>query len=292
MLQLFSRLFVAGALLALPCLGAVPALAASPVTFVSGKGTDTGTCASRASPCRSFRFALGQTSPGGEIKALDPADYGGVTITRSVSLTGVEGAGIFETHAGSNAITINAGPNDIINIGRLILDGFKTARNGVLLNSGGSLTISHCRVRNFTDYGIELSPSTAAAVVIADTVASSNSLDGIFFNVERGPFKATLDHVAVNNNDSGIVVAGFSVLAVNSTAGNNRTAGIALGSGAVLRLAHSAVTGNGTGLSVGGTTAESAGDNFISGNGTDVSGTLTKFTAASSVILIPIEGTP
>src|ERR1700756_167392 len=84
----------AGALPFLACLGASPAQAASPVTFVSGRGTDSGTCASPASACRTFQFAIGQTNVGGEIKALDPANYGGVTISKSISLTGVDGAGI------------------------------------------------------------------------------------------------------------------------------------------------------------------------------------------------------
>jgi hypothetical protein len=58
MLRLFSSLAIAGALLSLPFLGAAPALALSPVTFVSGKGADGGTCASPAAPCRTFQFAL------------------------------------------------------------------------------------------------------------------------------------------------------------------------------------------------------------------------------------------
>jgi len=276
MLQRFSGLSIAATILSLPYLSATPVPAPSLATFVSDKGTDTGTCASPADPCRSFKFALGKTSPGGEIRALDLADYGGVTIIKSISLAGVEGAGIFQTHAGSNAITINTGPNDAINLRRLTLDGFKTTRNGILLSSGGSLTNTHCEMRNFTDNGIDLSPTDATAVLIAHTV-SSNNFDGIFYNVERGPLKGTLDHVTVNNNDNGVVIAGFSVLAVNSTVGNNRDAGFALGSGAVLRLAHSAVTGNGTGVAVGGTESESEGDNFINGNGTDVSGTLNTF---------------
>ena len=119
MLKLLCRLSIAAAVLSLPYLGAIPAPASSLATFVSGKGTDTGTCASPANPCRSFKFALGQTSSGGEIKALDPADYGGLTITKSVSLTGVEGAGIFQTHAGSNAITVDVGPNDTVKLSRL-----------------------------------------------------------------------------------------------------------------------------------------------------------------------------
>src|ERR1700730_3022770 len=65
----------ATAMLTLTCLAASPALALSPVTYVSGKGTDSGTCASPANPCRTFQFAVNQTTSGGEVKALDAADY-------------------------------------------------------------------------------------------------------------------------------------------------------------------------------------------------------------------------
>jgi hypothetical protein len=149
MLKLSSSRAIAGALLLLPFLGAAPALAGSPVTFVSGKGADSGTCASPATSCRTFQFAFGQTSPGGEIKVLDPAPYGPVTITNSISITGVEGASI--NRPSGDHITINAGPNDTINLSHLTLDGFRIASlsKGIVLNSGGSLTISHCTVRNF-----------------------------------------------------------------------------------------------------------------------------------------------
>jgi hypothetical protein len=71
-----SHFFLLCSFLSLPFLGAAPALAASPVTFVSGKGADSGNCADPAHPCRTFQHAFDQTSPGGEIKALDPAHYG------------------------------------------------------------------------------------------------------------------------------------------------------------------------------------------------------------------------
>jgi hypothetical protein len=58
----------------------------------------------------------------GEIKALDPAPYGPVTITHSISITGVEGAGSFRTSA-VDSITINAGPNDTVNLSHLTIDG-------------------------------------------------------------------------------------------------------------------------------------------------------------------------
>jgi hypothetical protein len=62
-------------LLTMICLGAAPARAATPITYVSGKGADSGNCSSPAKPCPTFQFAVNQTAVGGEVKALDPADY-------------------------------------------------------------------------------------------------------------------------------------------------------------------------------------------------------------------------
>ncbi|MDD5269358.1 MAG: hypothetical protein PHO08_19955 [Methylococcales bacterium] len=139
MFKPLSPLAIASALLSLSCLVAAPAQVASLLTFVSGKGTDTGICATASTACRTFQFALNQTSPGGKIQALDPANYGGVTITKSISID----------RSAGNAITVNAGPNDVVNLGHLIVDG-----RGIEFNSGGSLTINHCTVRNFFSVGI------------------------------------------------------------------------------------------------------------------------------------------
>ena len=67
--KLLSPLAIAGVLLLLPFLGAAPAEALSTVTFVSGKGTDSGTCALPATPCRTFQFAISETSAGGESRS-------------------------------------------------------------------------------------------------------------------------------------------------------------------------------------------------------------------------------
>jgi hypothetical protein len=267
---------IAGALLALPCLAAAPALAAAPVTFVSGKGTDAGTCASPANPCRSFEFALGQTSPSGEIKALGPADYGSVTITKSVSISGVEGAGI--DNSAGNAITINAGPNDTVSLSHLILDGFNTALRGVMLTSGGSLIITDCIIRNFTTRGITLQPQGTTAFDIADTTVSRTGAAIEVQPQQAGKAFGTFTHVSMNDSGTGIVIAGpVTALAIASTAVNN-SHGFDVAPRAVLRLAHSTSSGNALGVFVvNGGTIESAGDNFINGNTQDFDGTLTKF---------------
>jgi hypothetical protein len=100
----------------------------------------------RASPLRddtnaSIIIIRNQRVAGGEIQALGPANYSGVIITQAISLTGIEGAGI---DGAGFSITINAGPNDAINLSHLTVDGLTTASVGITLNSGGSLTISRC----------------------------------------------------------------------------------------------------------------------------------------------------
>src|ERR1700730_16300229 len=120
--------FAAGALVTMMCLVAAPAKAAAPVTYVSGKGTDSGNCSSPANPCRRFQFAVDQTSPGGEVKALDPADYSPVTINKSISITGVVGAGI-DTKGGT-AITAGA-TNATINLANLLIQSI--AQSGDLI---------------------------------------------------------------------------------------------------------------------------------------------------------------
>jgi len=55
-------------------------------TYVSGTGSDTGGCVSPPTACRTFAYAIGQTSASGESIVIGPADYAPVTITKSISI--------------------------------------------------------------------------------------------------------------------------------------------------------------------------------------------------------------
>lgn len=278
MFKLSSPLAIAGALLSLSCLGAAPAQATLKSTFISGKGTDSGTCA-LANPCRTFQFAIDQTNPGGVVKVLDVANYGAMAITKSISITGIEGAGIDSL---GDAIDINAGANDTINLSYLIIDGLRAAVDGVRFNSGGSLTITHCTVRNYISVAIDLHPNGITTFLIADTLVSDNLGAGAAVSVfpNGGSAQGSLDHVLMNKNngggisvDSSFTSGAVNVTAVDSMATNNKGVGFeATGSPtAVLRLARSVATGNGAGVSLGfGAKGESAGDNFIRGNVTNI----------------------
>ena len=269
---------------ALVSLAAAPALAQSPVTFVSGKGTDAGNCAAPATPCRTFQFALGRTNAGGEIKALDPANYFAVFINKSINITGVDGAGILKGAAG-DAVTITAGANGVVSLSNLIIDGVnRAATNGIALNSAASLTIRNCAVRNFSVDGIRLYPTTELKFLIADVAVTDNGNWGVAVGPPASPASGALNHVVAARNGGGIIVSSpfgpqvFMTL-IDSEATDNTSYGFYVGdfSNASLYLNHSTATRNNVGVFVDpDSTGRSAGNNFITGNiSSDVSGTLT-----------------
>src|SRR5438874_9527838 len=61
-------------------------------TWVSGVGDDVNPC-SRTAPCKTFSGAFSKTAAGGEIDTLDPAGFGTVTITKSITIDCTAGWG-------------------------------------------------------------------------------------------------------------------------------------------------------------------------------------------------------
>src|SRR6476646_7332437 len=98
-------------------------------TWVSSTGNDSNAC-TRSAPCATFAGALAKTSAGGEIDVADAGDYGPVTITQSVSIEAVGVLATIQVTSG-NAITVNAGANDVVVLRGLTLDGQGTATHGI-----------------------------------------------------------------------------------------------------------------------------------------------------------------
>src|SRR5215472_5580635 len=107
----FTIIFAAA--LILLSLHATTASAQSRV-FVAAQGSDSNPC-TFSLPCRSFQHAHDIVSAKGEIDVLDPAGYGPVNITKSLSIQGHGFAGI-SLATTDTAIIVNAGPNDEINL--------------------------------------------------------------------------------------------------------------------------------------------------------------------------------
>jgi len=261
-------------------MAASPASAQATRTWVSGVGDDANPC-SRTAPCKTFAGAISKTAPGGEINCLDPGGFGGVTITKPLSIVCqyTEG-GVLSAGAGVNGIVINAGVNDAVYLRGIDLHGAGNAQNGVRLIAGGSLTIEDCVIRSYnasSGQGVSFQPTGTTRLVINNSTISNNGNaatgGGILIQPTGvGVANAVLDHVRVTMNaNNGVLINGTStVMITNSVISNNPGFGIHTASGSpTVRVGGTVITLNGTGVSNGAGTIESYCTNQFNGNSGD-----------------------
>src|SRR6187549_2469036 len=146
-------------------------------TWVSGVGDDVNPC-SRTAPCKTFAGAISKTAPGGEINCLDPGGFGGVTITKSLSIVCqyTEG-GVLSAGAGVNGVVVNAGVNDNVYLRGIDFHGAGNAQNGVRFIAGASLTIEDCVIRSYqasSGQGVSFQPTGTSRLVINNSTVSNN----------------------------------------------------------------------------------------------------------------------
>jgi hypothetical protein len=270
---------VAAALLHSAVLPATLGQAQPARVFVAAQGSDGNPC-TFAMPCRSFQHAHDTVAAGGEIDVLDPAGYGIVTITKSISIQGHGFAG---------------------NLRGLLLDGVGSGSTGIGFNTGASLNVQDCLIRN-SGTGINFRPVMGGSLFVADTLVADN-ISGIEFSTPgSAPVSGALDHVRIENHSSnGLTVRGTlgtgpiavtvsdsvianqgtgvgvsaglgtAVVMVRSSTIANSATGIGVNhAGATARVARSTITGNNLGwTAVDGATLSSYGDNNVDGNTTD-----------------------
>jgi hypothetical protein len=188
----------------------------------------------------------------------------------------------------------------------LTIDGGGTGSNGIVFNSGASLTIDQCDVMNFvgsntTGNGIFIPPTSGTSkIVITNTTASNNQFAGVNYFPPSGSTATAgivIDHVSANNNQHGILIEafnssgaattsisnsiasfntvnGFGFLSVTasldaSNASSNSGSGVFTNDATTLSLGRSVLMNNSTyGLQIAGGTVNSYKDNRIAGNGT------------------------
>jgi hypothetical protein len=146
-------------------------------TWVSGVGDDANPC-SRTAPCKTFAGAISKTATGGEINCLDPGGFGGVTITKSISIVCdyTEG-GVLSAGAGVNGIVINIPVTSSVFLSGLDLNGAGNAQNGIRIVSGGSVQIRNSIIRNYratNGLGMSVQPAGVLSLVVANTTISDN----------------------------------------------------------------------------------------------------------------------
>jgi hypothetical protein len=293
--------FIAAALALAVTLPMAPAQATGVArTFVSAAGSDSNNCANVATPCRHLAAAYAATAANGEIYVLDPANYGSLTITGPVSIEGHGWASIAPP-SGGNAITVNANPGDAINIIGVVLDGTALANtNGIVFNSGASLTVQDSVIRNFSGDGIHFVPTGSSSISVSRSFVGKNggygivvqpqgsaSATAVFNRVEtqyNGPtsYGISLDATSttgtvsgtaadsVSSNNGGGFIANANnpdqanLMLVRSVAANNHT-GVEVESFGIVLMSQTAITNN-VFACHGGGTLESYGDNNINGN--------------------------
>jgi hypothetical protein len=269
-------ILIAAALALAITLPAVPAQAQSPRTFVSAAGSDSNPC-SFAAPCRHFQAAVNATSLGGEVDALDPAGYGPITISQAITIEG-QGWSYIAPPAGGNGITINAISGNVVIHGvSLNGAGITGDTNGIVFNSGGSLTVTDCVARDFGQMGILLAPASGTPFFTVTSTIMVNNTHGIHYQNPSGSPVANIaiDHVTATGNGAGIVIlpsgGAVDVAVSNSVASNSTNAGIdadALGGALTISIDNTTMNGNGIGVSAFGPSSVLLNRSVIQGNGT------------------------
>jgi parallel beta helix pectate lyase-like protein len=144
-------------------------------TWVSGVGDDVNPC-SRTAPCKTFAGAISKTAVGGEIDALDPAGYGAVTITKSIT---IDGSGTMGSILASqvNGIIINIAPTDAnktVRIRGLSINGAGTGINGIRMLAAAKVSIENTVIDGFTANGISVE-AAGAQVFVRNTTIRNNA---------------------------------------------------------------------------------------------------------------------
>lgn len=231
--------------------------------------------------CRTFAAAYNATAANGIVAALDPAGYGPLTITGPVTIDGNGWAAITAPSMfASSAITINAGSSDKVSLRGLTVDGAGAANTtGINFNSGASLNIEDCVVRNMTASGLsfQANATTAQTLAVSNSHFNNNGPFGVVIDtINSGNATSSFDRTEFDSNvDNGINALGLgnstginTVTVTDSVASNsgaqgffaNSTAGFAnstAGAGGVVNmtLTRSLVSGNAVGVEAQGTNA-------------------------------------
>ena len=283
---------------ALVLLASGPAFAQATRTWVSGVGDDANPC-SRTAPCKTFAGAISKTATGGEIDVLDPGGFGGLTITKAITIDGNgQIAGVLGS--GTNGFVVNA-PGANVVLRNLSFEGLSNALSGIRVIAAKSVTIDNVTIRGFSNgVSVDAAANSTTMVRIVDSVIESNPGPGVSLlpTQANGFVRASLSRVRLINNATGLradarasfsitdsTIAGNAGIGLHATSAaapgangfvddcqisGNATGVRAEGAQASITLARSTVSNNGLGLdSLTSGVLKSFGNNQVVNNGAD-----------------------
>jgi hypothetical protein len=186
-------------------------------TWVSGVGDDVNPC-SRTAPCKTFAGAISKTAASGEINCLDPAGYGAVTITKSITISCKYTYG--SVLASSTTGIIVNGANIEVGIRGLSINGgtpISPGVNGIRFLQGAALTVEDVDIRGFrgaspNGYGLIVNNTAGTAkltvinsVIVNNGVGTAGSGGGIQIAPSgSGSAVVSIDNTQLINNTVGV----------------------------------------------------------------------------------------
>jgi len=231
-------------------------------TWVSGVGDDANPC-SRTAPCKTWAGAISKTATAGEIDALDPGGFGGVTITKAITL---DGTGTFASilNAGTQGIIINAnlGTADNVTIRGISINGAGNGTNGFNILQADKVSIEDCVVFG-SNNGILINESDSINVSIRNTVVRNNANDGLSVATTSGLAKVSSVNSSFIGNGEGIHAKGNSRIVLEQcVVSNNTLNGVfaeGIGTTAVVDLSNCVIDSNSvSGMQAGGGVSNTA----------------------------------
>jgi hypothetical protein len=255
------------------CLGAVAAVAPSAAsaqatrTWVSGVGDDVNPC-SRTAPCKTFAGAISKTAAGGEIDCLDPGGFGGVTITKSITIdcAGVIGSALFA--GASSGISVN-GTDIVVTLRNMQINGAGTGLVGVRFVNGKRLILENVLVAQAAQTGVLVNAMAGTGALVINNSQIINNVDGL--RVSHGI--ASISNSTISGN-SGLAVFAENTGIINADANliTNNGIGVQAGNGgagqgaATVNISNNGVNGNLNGFVCNGGIIASDGSNRKSNN--------------------------
>ncbi len=257
-------------------------------TWVSGVGDDLNPC-SRTAPCKTFSRAHTVTQPNGEVNVLDAGGYGAVTITKNITIDGGERYSSILA-SGTTGIIVNIAGGHVT-LRNLFINGAGTGLDGIRIAQAASVNVSNVKIINFTDKGIEWSPSTADGTLTVRNGTFTGCVGGGISVVNIAGFgRASIQDSTFHRGAFGVRAGGLSVVTVtnsiatattdgflansgsaqmnlDSCVSTHNTNGAKVDLGAAMRISKCQISNNVTkGLSIVSGVIESYGTNMIRGN--------------------------
>lgn len=262
-------------------------------TWVSGVGDDANPC-SRTAPCKTFAGAISKTATNGEINCLDPAGYGAVTVTKSITIDCEDTQGSILS-SGTNGVIVNitaaADTKKSFKLRGVSIDGAGTGINGIRILAANNVTLQEVVIDGVAQHGVSVETNTGNLKMLVDsTTIRSNAGHGINafpvsstlnLSINNSTFaynaqnalnfadnvKTTVTNTVIMNSAIGINASNAEVFAVGCTIAFNTT-GVSASNGGNVRLQGDTITGNGTGVT-GSTITSVTNTNSITGNSTN-----------------------